>query len=258
MRIRELLEIADDQPDRQVMNPQSQKTSITQYPQFQTWFRGSRIVDQQGQPLQVYHGTTAPEDFSEFSVGHSRSGSGADPRTFLGSHFAQDPHVAGKFAGGLYGGRLSNVEHGRILPVYLRILKPYVTSDSAMLDAMLDGIYNDDAVFWVLDDTASSNNEDPAELRERYEADDEFRKEVNEEALTLVEAPDFTLSREMAAVYRARIMKAGYDGIIYENEIEGGTSYIVFDPRQVKSAMNVGTFGLESPNISEGRRSLGE
>lgn len=49
----------------------------------------------------------------------------------------------------------------------------------------------------------------------------------------------------------------GFDGIIYENEHEGGTatsnedSYIVFRPQQIKSAFNRGTFDPESPNISE-------
>lgn len=50
---------------------------------------------------------------------------------------------------------------------------------------------------------------------------------------------------------------SGFDGIIYENEHEGGTatsnedSYIVFRPQQIKSVFNRGTFDPESPNISE-------
>lgn len=48
-----------------------------------------------------------------------------------------------------------------------------------------------------------------------------------------------------------RAKAAGYDGIIYKNAYEGpGYSYIVFDPKQIKSATgNTGAFDLTKPSI---------
>src|SRR6516164_1100980 len=41
--------------------------------QFKAWFGNSKVVDKNGSPLVVYHGTTTPEDFSEFSVGEPQA-----------------------------------------------------------------------------------------------------------------------------------------------------------------------------------------
>ena len=83
-----------------------------------------------------------------------------------------------------------------------------------------------------------------------------FRIKVNQYALNAdqdMDEGEFGLAEEMATEYRAMLMRRGYDGIVYQNEIEGGTSYIVFEPHQVKSAVgNVGAFNPNSPDISEG------
>ena len=49
------------------------------------------------------------------------------------------------------------------------------------------------------------------------------------------------------------LKKGGYDGIVYENIIEGGgDSYIAFDPEQIKSIHNSGTYDPKDANILKG------
>jgi hypothetical protein len=47
------------------------------------------------------------------------------------------------------------------------------------------------------------------------------------------------------------LQKAGYDGLVYSNEMEGaGNSYVPFEPTQIKSATgNIGTFDATNPDI---------
>jgi len=55
---------------------------------------------------------------------------------------------------------------------------------------------------------------------------------------------------DLAATAREKLEGAGHDGAIYKNEVEGGTGYIAFDPKQIKSAIgNRGTFDPKNPNI---------
>jgi len=223
-------------------------------PEFKKWFGDSKVVDKDGKPLVVYHGTTAPEDFGKFATGRrvadDRVGSGPDPTTYLGSHFAAEPNVAGKFASGLYGERSGVPENGRVYGAWLKIRKPYESSDSAMRDEMMRGEYNAPVIEDVL---YRRGDEDGA----RYSEDSDFRKQVNEEALELERtadsgdgAPWYELAEEMADSFKRRLVKAGHDGVVYQNEVEGGTSYIAFDPAQIKSATgNRGTFDPENPDI---------
>ena len=81
---------------------------------FQAWFGASKVVDLRGQPLVVYHGTRAEENFSAFD----------------GGWFSDDPDMAAGYAHGA---------GGRVIPVYLRIERP-VTAARAMDEARRIGI----------------------------------------------------------------------------------------------------------------------
>ena len=74
---------------------------------FDAWFGGSKVVDAEGKPLVVYHGTN--KDFSEFSK------DGVKPLGFpdkQGFYFTSDPSYAGDYGAAL-------------MPVYLSIRNPY-------------------------------------------------------------------------------------------------------------------------------------
>lgn len=85
--LRELGERADALP---VISHQ-----VTQSPQFQNWFRDSKVKDDKGAPLVVYHGTNA--DFRAFDRSRLGQESGA-PSAKMAFFFARNPDVASSYA----------------------------------------------------------------------------------------------------------------------------------------------------------------
>jgi|GEM_PF-6262288 len=210
-------------------------------------------------PLRLYHGTVEPTDFSVFGVGEphyvedehgesiQRQGSGPDPTTYLGSHFAEEPEVANRFARGLYGERKGTTSGNRVYPVHLAIKNPHVTTEREMHDWMLRQSVSTPWVEHLL------NDDD--EMRARYEKDSGYRRHINESVLGLEhesDEPTYETAQEMARKLRDHLIAKGHDGIKYKNEVEGGTSWIAFDPRQIKSAIgNRGTYDPNDPDISK-------
>ena len=76
-----------------------------QTPAFKEWFGNSKVVDENGEPLVVYHGTSARVDFSKF-----------EPMSHFGTAEAADFRN--------YGGR------GRSFPVFLSIKNPLKSTDN--------------------------------------------------------------------------------------------------------------------------------
>lgn len=72
---------------------------------FRAWFGDSKVVDENGEPLMVYHGTRS--DFSTFK----------NPDGFRGFYFTRDP---------AYAEMKTSLANGRIMPVYLSIQRPLV------------------------------------------------------------------------------------------------------------------------------------
>lgn len=86
-------------------------TTVTDSPQFRNWFGDSKVVDENGNPLVVYHGTAS--DISVF-----------DDRSIYegGIYFTSDPRYAAgraRIAQGMGSGPAPNV-----MPAYVRILNP--------------------------------------------------------------------------------------------------------------------------------------
>ena len=170
---------------------------------FKEWFGDSKIVNENGEPLVVYHGTT--KDFTAFNPDKSE----------LGVHFAKHPDVANaRVEGDTVGGE-------SVIPAYIRMENP--------IDLVSD--LGD----WSDVDTLMS-----------YLSPDIFNEQ---EAKELIRLDD---DKEV----RRALQKKGYDGIIYENtfeadedifEMDQATSYIVFDPTQIKSVNNRGTFDSGDP-----------
>lgn len=238
---------------------------------FKKWFgdwehdpkNASKVVDENGEPLVVYHGTVAPENFDEFSVGQpvydesagvQRMGSGADMTAYLGSHFTDDKKVAGAFSKGMYGEREHvKGEGGRIYPVFLSIKNPAKRDEQDMRDDMMTGSYNSAVIDETIERFAARMGSDVDGLFEKYDNDGDFAAEVNDEALSQEsqeEDPTYELAQEMASDYRTNLQRDGVDGIRYENDIEGGMAWIAFEPGQIKSATaNWGTFDANEGSI---------
>ena len=81
---------------------------------FNRWFKGSKLVDSEGKPLTLYHGTT--KEFSAF-----------DPKTIgsntrvgisgKGFYFSPDPTSPNLYA---------ELPGGRVLPVHVRLKNPRI------------------------------------------------------------------------------------------------------------------------------------
>ena len=217
---------------------------------FQQWFSGSKIVDENGQPKVVYHGTVY--DFDEFAPGEVlfqedeygvvEQGGMGDPLKYVGSHFTESTKVASRFAEGLYGLEKYAEEGGQVMPVYLKIENPYIVTESDLHNEMFRGDYDADIITAQIDVEAEDRVlPDDMDGFEFYEANEEFRIRVNEKALDSeqVDDPANDLAQEMGFALRQKLIDQGYDGVIYQNEVEGGESYIVFNANQVKSQFNI-------------------
>jgi hypothetical protein len=103
---------------------------ITNNPYFQNWFKGSKVVDENGNPLRVYHGS--PHEFQRFNT---------SPKKYehknavnLGAYFTADTYIANDFSD--FDGKWSS---GRVYPVYLSIKNPINISHITHLK----GLYED-------------------------------------------------------------------------------------------------------------------
>jgi len=253
-----------------------------QTPAFKAWFRGSKVVDANGNPLRVYHGTRSGQEFEEFSVEGPpfneygeplSSGSGGDPTAYMGAHFAQEPDVAGRFAvpnkGDWMASRYENEEEKpRVLPVYLSIKNPKDFGSEGNLRGFiyqgnLSGGYEEDEFIRAAmeaDDLYVEHDDDPQvqEWLQNYESSASFRAMQYQWFLERSNASDNDrddVARDLAIDAKHRLRAAGHDGVRYKNEVEGGISWIVFEPNQIKSAIgNVGQYDPASASIAASLR----
>jgi SAM-dependent methyltransferase len=99
------------------LNPKNRQTGT---PEFERWFGDSKVVDESGEPLVVYHGTSKDKPFSSFT------------RNAQGTWFTSSPEAASSYAmtndsqkvvyeGGKY---VSKNTSSHVIPVYLSIQNP--------------------------------------------------------------------------------------------------------------------------------------
>jgi len=96
-------------------------------PEFKYWFGDSKVVDENGKPLVVYHGTNSREEINQFTAGKPRQG--FSNVTGEGFYFTENTDRAWSYAEGprpTPGSRMNDWsgEDQRIIPVYLSIKNP--------------------------------------------------------------------------------------------------------------------------------------
>jgi len=80
---------------------------------FERWFRDSKIIDANGKPLIVYHGTSA--DFSVFGMGRGAI------------YFTQEPDIASEYA----KHAPSHLDSApNVMPAFISIKNPYVIDEN--------------------------------------------------------------------------------------------------------------------------------
>ena len=179
---------------------------------FWAWFGGSKVVDDQGRPLVVYHG--AAEGFTEFKT--SKIGS-RDPGFFgSGFYFSPNEDDARSYADSAADADGTPIEDGEVMPVYLSLQNPFVWDMEAG-----EGAKATRNVLAAMGIHRSSVRGESAALGDR----DERRK------------------------FNAAMKAAGHDGVVVRDE-DGFREIVAFDPTQIKSAIgNTGAFDPVNPNI---------
>jgi hypothetical protein len=190
---------------------------------------GNKIVDENGNPLKVYHGTTT-NDFvgSEFVIGWDVQGFGGGAEN-IGVFFGNMKQAKEVSEGSVSYG--AEVTGKRIIPAYINLRNPLRLKK--------------DAKFWfsterVLDALKTDPRVNIAELQElvkKHEAKGEVfvKKPVTATEELKVE------NDTVAQVIRPYLQQKGFDGIVYDNEVDAvekdgessGESYIVFDPKDI-------------------------
>jgi len=247
----------------------------TDTPEFRRWFKDSKVVDENGEPLVVYHGTWSPADFNTFN-------------TEGGVFFAESPEVAGTYTVARESQLTSKKEereyakaaNPRIMPAYLNIKRPL---DWSALDAeasaypvggnvtaearnqatrrilgvntakeLSDAIDNMPKKHWAWDEMSRGSPEDFVERyffgifdekgAGRFPAallGGQYKERVSQEVKGLLEA-------------------IGYDGVVMNDYTssfsqdlrEQGRVWVAFRPEQIKSATgNTGAFDPANPDI---------
>ena len=203
---------------------------------FNAWFGQSKVVDKEGHPLVVYHGTLASVDFEEFNK-----------TAELGYHFGTAEQA---------NYRTTDYK-GRVIPAYLSIQHPirmpdhvWDTADTATKWAAANGFDPDGAI-------QREHEAHTTALAEAAEAVGHAYYHGTIEEHRVLERAYAERKREhrkaIFRLFKAALEAKGYDGIVYENEVEGaGDSYIAFYPHQIKSAIgNIGAFDPKDPRITK-------
>jgi len=195
--------------------------------EFSSWFQKSQVVNEQGHPLIVYHGTSGDADFTKFDLDKVEGG------IHFGSLDQAKTAAKPKAIN-------STSQRARILPCYLSIQRPLELKDlhSFNFNMLLQELFNQNII------------------KKGNYLSHKIRSFVDEVAMTIEEFANpqsqyyEKYHRKQNTRLRNILSKLGFDGIIYENTFEGkGKSFIIFRPGQCKSVYNQGFFNPENFNI---------
>lgn len=256
---------------------------------FWRWFGDSKVVDAEGRPLVVYHGTAY--DFDNFDAGRNRTELN-DKYQGDGFHFSPDPQVASRYADANRNQLLRKqdiyplVEQrfpGRIAQLFRDVVEQGYEQAWDLPDAEISAILqagrdanvdlNDllDLAEVVEGSKYHAGREtanDPGAifsalfgdsgggLLSEYHIDDMVKMELDAAAPTQNVMPVY-LKADNPLVTDSRkkaksAQKKGHDGILYSGPdlVAGVPEWVVFNPTQIKSATgNAGTFDPANPNI---------
>lgn len=171
---------------------------------FKEWFGDSKVVDGDGEPLVVYHGTN--KEFSFFNKKEIGSNYKADE---FGFFFTSSPDEASDYANGT--AEYHKDGNANVIPTHLKMENPYII-EALYCNAhqMYDSIGND-----IEFKQAIESGKYDGVIVKNIQADEEQLKES------------------------------------WRGANEGGNLYMVFEPSQIKSIHNKGTFDIDNPNILE-------
>jgi hypothetical protein len=212
----------------------------TQTPAFKEWFGDSKVVDENGQPLVVYHGTN--QEFGNFEKGR-RGASTQSVSAKEGFFFTDSADEASDYAE-LAGKKVvANVEQHEkeVERIQSEMEKAEAKRDFDKVDALTIELEN--LELGAIRAEPQGQNVVPAYLK--------ISNPLMREDVGSITTGDVTELIEQA-------QREGKDGVILTGILdrpEGGgetaTHYITFEPTQIKSATgNIGTFDPTDPRIT--------
>lgn len=191
------------------------RADVTQNDNFRAWFGDSKVVDSEGKPLVVYHGTTA--EFDAFDVSKSSSEGTVGKAIYLTS----DPSYSAEFALGAFGAK----GPAAIVPVYVKASR-------------------------VVDFGAQLTQDGLKELQSVGALGEKFSLDAPVTHGQIFEFLTSKFGSKEAAIEKYR--QAGYDAIRFEKYGGKHDTIAVFDSSQVKSAIgNSGKFDPNSGSLTD-------
>jgi 2'-5' RNA ligase len=231
---------------------------------FKNWFgdwendpaSASKVVDAKGEPQEnheiksVFHGRR--EKFSEFSKGHvGKNGSAAG----AGFYFAENRKIAETYA--YYGGKPDDT--GDILSAYLSIKNPFdfhKVYDGPTYDNMIESVYK------LAPETFDAESGQSREVKDLTDI-----SIINSRPLTGHRIWTMLKMAFEAEKATSILAEMGFDGITHkskdmngtpstsENDKDYGRVWVAFEPNQIKSTENKGTFDPDTAHIRYSRES---
>lgn len=241
-------------------------------PEFKNLFGDSKVVDEDGKPLVVYHGTDKKFDVFEMPEGFQKNETSS-----IGFFFTENKKASEVFTLG----------DGQVLEVYLNIRNPKIYK-SEKIDKS-NKIKELRTQFSSVSEELKTLDYDPSKPgsinNSRYFELSNLKKDLQEQIRVEDLKPDRidafermmddrdkfaeyiqpnatwrdrlvnTNPKEASKNFRESLQSEGYDGIIIEgteyDSISGQpiNQYIAFEPTQIKSIDNIGTFDPNDANI---------
>lgn len=217
---------------------------------FKNWFGESKVVDENGQPLVVYHGTgTTIEAFDPSFTGKGNDQLGS------GFYFTTDTDQAKGYETATIPfsseGKLGGTDNPNTVAAYVAIKKPIVLS--ADQENLRDVVITPKQAEAIIKRAPNIYDAEESPLVDwidnggkKFTVKDIANVAKNYENLMTLENDFF---RDDATAFREAVFNAtGYDGVV--KDFANRTRHIVaWFPTQIKSVFNRGTFDPNNPNI---------
>ncbi len=200
---------------------------------FWRWFGDSKVVDEQGRPLVVYHGSR--ESFDVFDI--EKSGSATGNFGYFGKGFYFTTNIQAAKDYGADGFR----------SFYLKANNPYISNKKSDRELAKQFVKKYNIKYAPDTNMLLGNNN----LVYSYN----FLEDINNEE-KIVDLVILTQNGNYAEQFSELLKELGYDGLRYEkgayNEL------LVFEPNQIKSVNNRGTYSSDTGNIYFQDRQIGK
>jgi hypothetical protein len=218
-------------------------------PEFKRWFGDSKVVDENGDPLVVYHGSPV-RDFTVFDIDKANPNDPDGPYNgfFFSSSF-EEADSAGRFP---YG--RPNAPQAQTRAFYLSVKNPATRKQARIVAKELEDTWRNDPTVRTLQEATRKELQRrgfDGIIHEPYVIPSKAEFEKNGRVALGKRQGELVLNKDGGVdLYEGGMNITGWESFdAAVNDLKHGT-FIAFDPTQIKSATdNVGTFDVTSPDI---------